>query len=230
MSARPALMMCSSRSFSMGSMPLGTLSMSENIRCNSVIQGKGTSSVPGESSKHSGKWWSYVDQWQAMKWPTAGTIMLCVDTNNRLKYNIWDRTLSVTAAHSFLKVNRMSVHTNIQMSWSMRMGLQCSGKTVIVRYLRAVLGRDGVMILLASENVHVHVIVEICARESSQLMTSSEHLSAPVAQFLPYRLQHFPHTQAVFSKPAYSPTHFNWTESSFRFQELLWGCRTLITD
>lgn len=31
-SARPALMMCSSRSFSMGSIPLGTLSMRENIR------------------------------------------------------------------------------------------------------------------------------------------------------------------------------------------------------
>lgn len=35
MSARPALMMCSSRSFSMGSMPLGTLSIRENIRCSS---------------------------------------------------------------------------------------------------------------------------------------------------------------------------------------------------
>lgn len=36
MSARPALMMCSSRSFSMGSIPLGTLSISENIKCSSV--------------------------------------------------------------------------------------------------------------------------------------------------------------------------------------------------
>lgn len=35
MSASPALMMCSSRSLSMGSIPLGTLSMSENIRCSS---------------------------------------------------------------------------------------------------------------------------------------------------------------------------------------------------
>lgn len=32
MSARPALMMCSSRSFSIGSMPLGTLSIRENMR------------------------------------------------------------------------------------------------------------------------------------------------------------------------------------------------------
>ncbi|TNN61972.1 hypothetical protein EYF80_027807 [Liparis tanakae] len=40
MSARPALMMCSSRSFSMGSMPLGTLSMRENIRCSSVMEGR----------------------------------------------------------------------------------------------------------------------------------------------------------------------------------------------
>lgn len=36
MSASPALMMWSSRSFSMGSIPLGTLSMSENMRCSSV--------------------------------------------------------------------------------------------------------------------------------------------------------------------------------------------------
>lgn len=34
-SARPALMMCSSRSLSIGSIPLGTLSIRENIRCNS---------------------------------------------------------------------------------------------------------------------------------------------------------------------------------------------------
>ena len=39
-SAKPALMMWSSRSFSMGSMPLGTLSIRENIRCNSGIKGK----------------------------------------------------------------------------------------------------------------------------------------------------------------------------------------------
>lgn len=42
-SASPALMMCSSRSFSMGSMPLGTLSMRENIRCNSVVKAKASS-------------------------------------------------------------------------------------------------------------------------------------------------------------------------------------------
>lgn len=36
MSASPALMICSSRSFSMGSIPLGTLSISENMRCSSA--------------------------------------------------------------------------------------------------------------------------------------------------------------------------------------------------
>lgn len=36
MSASPALTICSSRSFSMGSIPLGTLSISENIRCSSA--------------------------------------------------------------------------------------------------------------------------------------------------------------------------------------------------
>lgn len=48
MSARPALMMWSSRSFSMGSIPLGTLSIRENIRCNSDGD-RGNGVIPGST-------------------------------------------------------------------------------------------------------------------------------------------------------------------------------------
>lgn len=50
MSANPALMICSSRSFNMGSIPLGTLSISENIRCSSAPGGRKSALHTGQEA------------------------------------------------------------------------------------------------------------------------------------------------------------------------------------